>query len=583
MNSPLYTNILIVGAGPAGLMLAVCLKRLGIDFKIIDKRIPGQLYGQADGIQPRTIELWESLGIAGELLNRGTRVCRSALFVPDEANKNVQLIADGPNVALPEARYPFEILAPVQLIEGIMRDTLTSQGVIIEQPMEPVSVRVIEKEKSPLIEIRLAPVVNQHGDTDIQEIHNTSETIITAKYVIGCDGARSWVRKAMGIEMKGDETIFEWGVMDFTPVTNLPTFRAKTVIQSPLAPFIGYLPRPNRTARIYTLLGRTGSNIIMKSEEGAETSDLIVKATKVGFLPYTMEYQDISWASIYRVKQMIATQYSAQDCVFLVGDACHVHSPLGGQGANVSMADAYNLGWKLAAVLKGQAEASLLKTYEDERRPIALDLLSLDKEIFKCFDSELHFDGLALGGVYMGNAPFLSGLGITYNSSLIKSGNEDLAPGLKLGYRFPSAEILRHCDWNAVHTHDLIQYDGNFKLILLPGDIQNPEVESALIELLFEMDNSELRGHLKVLRDFKTIFRVPRTASLPAFGHSSWLYENCYVDENEAQELHGIYALADVSPYKGVAVLVRPDGYVCTLMPISTETVSLTKAYFDTL
>ncbi|KIJ47438.1 hypothetical protein M422DRAFT_248838 [Sphaerobolus stellatus SS14] len=382
-----YVDVLIVGAGPAGLMLATCPSRLNVAFAIIDKRFPGELYGQPDDIQPRTLELFESLGLASQFLSKGTHVRRSV-------------------------KCSYLHRSP---IDGEILSQSTFAG--------PLTFKV--------------------------------------RYLIGCDGARSWVRKTMEISIKGDETVFEWGVMNFTPITNLPTSRAKTVIQSPFAPFIGYLPRPNGTARIYTLLGHNEPYRATNTEEKLQASNLIGQATRSGFLPYEMEYKDITWASIYRVKQRVATKYSSQDCIYIAGDACHIHSPLGGQGVNISMADAYNLG-----DAHSESPAGLAVT----------DILSI-------LNTEFTEQQALIQGIYI----------ILYGS-----------------------------------------------------------VKTSLTEEL---------------------------SKLPAD-----MYLRLYVDEvSTVGKSAGIYEMSGVSPKTGGLVLVRPDGHICSLMPVSKEGIGEVREYLTDL
>ncbi|GLB39714.1 putative phenol hydroxylase, C-terminal dimerisation domain [Lyophyllum shimeji] len=573
------TEVLIIGAGPAGLIAAKALSQLGIDVRIIDKRLPGESAGHADGIQPRTIEIWDSLGLGEDLRRMGSHVYRFATYGPRDDGKGVQKTSDAANIPLPSARYPYEVLAPIQIIEGIITNALRSAGVSIDQPFVPQSLEILpascENEEYPV------EVVLHKLDAEYLKKHNISQDArrelasmpecierverVRAKYVIGSDGAHSWVRKTLDILMEGDAVEAEWGVVDFTPVTDLPTIRAKNVVNSP-GGVVGFVPRPNNTVRAYVQLGNGSSTA------GRDIKSLIFNAIQSAMKPYTMSFQDITWLNIYRVSHRVAARFSdAQNRVFIVGDACHVHSPKGGQGANTSMTDAINLSWKLARVLRGLSSPKLLATYEEERRKHSLDLIQFDKELLRAIEG----DQDEYARLWKHDILFASGIGVKYASTLSIPLFQDLAPGIPIGERFPSATLLRACDWNPCQTLDLLAFDKHFKLLLLPGSVCAGNVSrlTALQEFVKELEMTsgfeETVDVFMVLDQPEVDDEVVKQLPVVATAKHALYVDAVWHGTAPRAPCTGFYERLGISSKQGVAVLVRPDCHVSMMVPIT--------------
>ena len=206
--------------------------------------------------------------------------------------------------------------------------------------------------------------------------------------MVGCDGARSSVRTSIGRELHGDSANHAWGVMDVLAVTDFPDIRCKCLIQSAHEGNILVIPREGGyLVRLYVELAkldigeRVGSRNITVEE-------LIAKAQRI-LHPYKFEAKEVPWWSVYEIGQRLTDKFddvpeeevaTRLPSVFIAGDACHTHSPKAGQGMNVSMQDAFNLGWKLVSVLQKRCPPSLLHTYSAERRAIAKELIDFDRE-----------------------------------------------------------------------------------------------------------------------------------------------------------------------------------------------------------
>jgi phenol 2-monooxygenase len=272
--------------------------------------------------------------------------------------------------------------------------------------------------------------------------------------------------------MIGDSTDTVWGVMDVYPRTNFPDMRRKSILKSDAGTIL-IIPREGGSlVRLYIELA---SGTVAKD---VTLHDLQATARRV-FQPYEMEFADTFWWSAYSIGQRLANQFSKNNRVFLTGDACHTHSPKAGQGMNVSLQDGYNIGWKLASIVKGQAGLDLLKTYNVEREKVAADLISFDRKFAKAFSSkseqETNGTSQKFSDLFTQAGRYTAGLTATYEDSQITRAewsNQDLASNLKVGMRFPSALVIRHCDAKAMQLVKALPADGRWRVVIFAGDIQ---------------------------------------------------------------------------------------------------------------
>ena len=217
------------------------------------------------------------------------------------------------------------------------------------------------------------------------------EETVRARYVVGCDGARSSVRQSIGRSLVGDVANQAWGVMDVLAVTDFPDIRLKSVIHSANEGNILIIPREGGyLVRFYIELDKLNPDQHLTTKD-ITTDQLIAAANRI-IHPYTLDVKDIAWWSVYEIGQRLCDKFddvpqeemkSRFPRVFIAGDACHTHSAKAGQGMNVSMQDTFNLGWKLAAVLQGKSSPTLLHTYSAERQAIAKQLIDFDREFAK--------------------------------------------------------------------------------------------------------------------------------------------------------------------------------------------------------
>jgi phenol 2-monooxygenase len=273
--------------------------------------------------------------------------------------------------------------------------------------------------------------------------------------------------------MTGDSTDVVWGVMDVYPRTDFPDIRKKAVLQSQSGTLM-LIPREGGSlARFYIELpaGTKARDVSL--------DDLCSVSRKI-FHPYKLEFGGFFWWSAYSIGQRLTGHFHKDNRVFLTGDDCHTHSPKGGQGMNTSLQDGYNIGWKLAAVIRGQATPELLQTYVIERQKVAADLIAFDREFTgilhsKTADGNLQQDFTAH---FIKSGRYMAGLTATYEDSSITSAQwstQSLATDLKIGMRFPSTQVVRFCDAKAIQLVKALPADGRWRIVIFAGDISHEE------------------------------------------------------------------------------------------------------------
>ncbi len=310
-----------------------------------------------------------------------------------------------------------------------------------------------------------------------------AEVAVRAKYVVGCDGARSAVRRSIGCELRGDAANHGWGVMDILAVTDFPDIRLKAAIQSGGSGNILLIPREGGfLVRLYVDLGEIDPDD-REAVRATRPEQVIAIAQRV-LRPYTLDVKEVAWFSVYEVGQRLTDRFDDVPAalvgvrvprVFIAGDACHTHSAKAGLGMNVSMQDTFNLGWKLAAVLEGRSPESLLDTYSAERQAIARELIDFDREWSAIMASPAaNPDDPGAGGVdpsllqeyFVRSGRYTAGVATRYTSSPLagESTHQHLAEGFPIGMRFHSAPVIRLADAKPVQLGHAARADGRWRL-----------------------------------------------------------------------------------------------------------------------
>lgn len=347
------TDVLIGGAGAAGLTLGLELARRGVAFRIVDKS-PDPFGGsRGKGIQPRTLEVFEDLGIVDRIAAAG------GLYPPQREYKDGgytdEPVAED-RTPTPDVPYAMPLMVPQFRTEAVMRERLAELGHHVEFGRELKS-------------------LTQNGDSVTATVagRNGEERIVT-RYLVGADGGRSFARHALDIGFPGKTLGIRAVVADLAleGVSDDAWHRWKdgTPEQMSLCPLRG------------TDLFQLQAPVPLEGDIDVSAKGLqAMIAARTG--RKDIRVHAVNWASVYNMNARLADRY-AQGRVYLAGDAAHIHPPTGGQGLNTSVQDSYNLGWKLAAVLGG-APSSLLATYEAERRPVAAEVLGLSTKLLDAF------------------------------------------------------------------------------------------------------------------------------------------------------------------------------------------------------
>lgn len=300
--------------------------------------------------------------------------------------------------------------------------------------------------------------------------HTASRTEKTygARYIVGCDGAHSRVRKSMPNSVPmGSSSDAIWAVLDGVIDTDFPDIWSKVIVHSQELGSILMLPRERNMTRLYIEL-KPGSQETVSKE--IHTQEYVQKRARQIMHPYRLEWRNVEWFGRYQIGQRVASRFNDDDrMVFIAGDASHTHSPKAAQGMNTSMHDSFNLAWKLNFAIRGLAKPSLLQTYEHERKKIAEDLINFDYEHANAFTAG---DWGALAAHFEKNVAFISGYGVHYSMNVLNTPSKGTQRGLlRPGYLLPPAKVTRFIDANPVDIQTDIPSLGQFRIYFFTRNI----------------------------------------------------------------------------------------------------------------
>ena len=353
MNRTFTTDVLICGAGAAGLTLAVELARRGVNFRLIEKLADPFRGSRGKGIQPRTLEVFEDLGIVDRVVAAGGVYPPQREYRADGSYAETALFeASDPS---PEEPYRIPLMLPQFITEAILRE------------------RLIELGHRPEFGCELTGL-HQESRGAVATLRTTGrEETVHARYLVGTDGGRSTIRQALGIEFPG-KTLGVRAIVADVLATGLSREAWHRFNEGSMEKQISLCPLAG--TGMFQLQGPIPlEGDIDLSAQGLSA----LLADRIGRSDIAID--EVLWASAFNMNARLADRYR-DGRVFLAGDAAHTHPPTGGQGLNTSVQDSYNLGWKLAAVLRG-APDKLLESYEQERRPIAAQMLGLSTRLLE--------------------------------------------------------------------------------------------------------------------------------------------------------------------------------------------------------
>jgi len=603
---PEEVDILIVGCGPAGLTLAAQLSAFSDIKTCIVEQKPGPLLrGQADGVACRTMEMFQAYGFSERVLKEACWINETTFWKPDGKQRDhivrsgrVQDTEDGlsefPHVVLNQARVHDFFL-------DVMRKSPTR--------LEPHYARR-------LLDLQIDPDATSGNNAypfqvtarleRLDPAHKGEIETIKARHVVGCDGARSTVRKSIGRTLHGDSANHAWGVMDVLAVTDFPDIRFKSLIQSANDGSIIVIPREGGyLVRLYVEMDKLAAG--ERISDRNITADDLITATRRIMQPYSLDVKEVAWWSVYEIGQRLCDKFDDVSeaevaerlpRVFIAGDACHTHSPKAGQGMNVSMQDGFNLGWKLASVLRKQYAPRLLHTYSAERQAIAKDLIEFDREWAALLASSKGFDPTETQSYFVRHGRYTAGTAAHYSPSILtgEATYQHLAAGLAIGMRFHSAPVIRLADARLVHLGHVVKADGRWRIFAFAG-AEDPAAPNsgirALCDFLAEAQDSPVRTYTPTGEDIDSVFDVRAVfqqshqelsvETLPSFllprkgRYGLCDYEKMFCPDLKSG--NDIFSMRGIDRESGCMVVARPDQYVAHVLPLNGH--EQLAAFFD--
>ena len=620
-QNPKY-DIVIVGAGPVGLLLSVCLTRWGYSVKHIDNRPVPTATGRADGIQPRSLEILKNLGLKRKIMAYDpARVFEVAFWDPASDGKIVRTGTWASCPSFLDARYPFTALLHQGLIERVFIEDLEKNGTHVQRPW--TITRFENNGAEP----------NYPVEVDLKNLDSNVVETVHAKYLFSGEGARSFVRQQLGVQIRHKDPISHvWGVMDGVVRTNFPDIKMKCTIHSDHGSIM-VIPRENNMVRLYIQLA-SSTDPDFDPRKTATTQEVQAHAKKI-FEPYWCEWDRVEWYSVYPIGQGIADKYTLDHRVFMGGDCCHTHSPKAGQGMNTAFHDAINFAWKLHLVEKEFADRSILETYEVERKHIAETLLDFDNKYAALFSkrqpshSEVSDAHKSSSGsedapnefveMFKSNCEFTAGYGVAYNANIFNYSTSHpfqhhllitQSSKLRPGRILPNSNVTRVVDANVVHLENEIPFNGSFRLFVFGGQ-QNASTKKgefkALADLAkymstpgsfysnFACANRQRDNHHDHDNPHSQFFSLAlvlaakrsdiEISDLPDLfrDYAGRIYADDIWDSKVPDAKSASHAKTGFEGEEGGVVVVRPDGHVGCAVRLTegTETVEALNGYFE--
>lgn len=466
-----------------------------------------------------------------------------------------------------DTKWDFALVLRQKYQEEIFKSALRKEGVELEAPWDLKGIEVIEG----------AGTGGYKVLAGIENVETRVKKVVKCKYLIGADGGRSFVRRAMNVPFDGSSSEDKWVRVDGVIETDLPKPRTYCAIESPTHGNVLWAALDHGATRIgYAFTAERQKAYKEFNEEAA------VKEAIASVKPFSLKFKQVDWWTIYVVGQRIARSFFVKDCVFLAGDACHTHSSGAAQGMNTGMHDTVNLGWKLSLVLQGLAKPDLLSTYEAERLPNVQKLINYDKDISRLMTMQLPENWKGdpdadpneiLGTVMAEAATFSSGLGIfyepdTYLNLLQGSGLSSVQPG----QRAPDVSLQKPATFEPTRLQAETPNIARFYIVLFVGDIAL--TKPALAAFTKSVANSQWLFDSKYPISWISIFDGPGGPSAYETLGGMPFGRVFYDEDHSAHERYG------VSAQGGAVFVLRPDGWVGTVVEMGARAEEKLKRYF---
>ena len=607
-----YSDVLVVGAGPTGLMSALLLKRYGVqNVTIIDRDALQTQVGRAAGLQPRTNEILQQLDLIRDLSIAAGGVADTAFW---SAKEGEDLKRDYVSAEVTHDTPYKKLIAQHQgRTEELFNRELNKRSVVVKRPFQFLDYEYSKDETYPVTAyIRDMP----RGQVD--KYH--------AKYIVAADGAKSVVRSCAKVDTSVNETEDVWLVADCHVESDFPDLRRRCPVRTNKGNLM-LIPDDNNGLRIYMLMTQAQDQedldaSVLEGHSASESSpdspkkhttllDILQRRVPEIIKPYTLTIQKVDWISKYAIAQQVISQFfDNEQRVLFAGDSCHSHSPKAAQGMNTGLQDSYNLCWKLALVLTGRASPKpLLQTYDTERKHIAHQLIEFDEKFAALFGDQSQIGSPEFLKTWKSAQGFTSGLDQEYPSNpALGSANDakidsQAAKPLEVGKRFlPMEHLIRSIDGFSIGSLDTMPANGEFYEVLFAGDILSPNRKQKFKDLYTFLTspssalttyngpapkdgwppqaidfNSDHADNKKVLN----LYVVHTSSRLemelrPAFEQWKWTF----FEDQEGREhrRHGIDPEGEMH-----VALVRPDGIVALVQRAEEHAVlgKAVRGYFE--
>ncbi|KAH8648913.1 FAD binding domain-containing protein [Tricladium varicosporioides] len=566
-----HVDVLVVGGGPVGLVMALQLLKFSRSTTVttIEKysKSTQDTYGRAITLYPRTCEMLDQLGLADSLAQK-CFACRDTVSY-DRNGKEVM----GRGWAFMESmgkenwtQWDFALVLRQRYQEEIFRQKLKDLGGKLETEKEIIGIEIDES-------------IEKGG----YRVHASVKNVVTGKvetiicrYLVGADGGRSFVRRALDIPFEGSTTEDKWVRIDGPLKTDMPKSRGYGAIESPTHGNVLWAALDHGATRIGFAFTAERQKGYTEFNEAAAVAEAIESVR-----PFKVEFEKVDWFTVYAVGQRVAKQFFTKDCVFLAGDACHTHSSGAAQGMNTGIHDAVNLGWKLSLVVRGLAPTSLLSTYESERLPNVQKLINYDKDISRLMTMQLplgwtgdsNADPNEILGVVMAEAAaFTSGLNISFDNNILNTHGSlsTSSASVSAGKRGPDVLLQKPGTFEGTRLHRETENIAKFHVVVFVGDTES--TCSSLRGFSTAIENSKIFSDDLAI-SWLTIIAGRSPSPFETLGRSP-LGRVFFDAEKLAHSRYG------VNMKEGAVFVLRPDGWIGAAMALKVEAVDEIETYF---
>ncbi|KIX93745.1 uncharacterized protein Z520_10651 [Fonsecaea multimorphosa CBS 102226] len=547
-----HYDVVICGGGPVGLLTAYGLQRMGIETCVVERlekqKLP--MYGRAATLLPRTLEMLDQYDLLTHLRQEGFVTRSGVNYDKDGRRDNTRGLRSVFDAMQGQTFLNYVLNIRLKYTEDIVKAEYEKIGGLVAGGWEVMG---------------LTTQIDQRGEgrpvkVEVKNVNTLETRALVGDYLVGADGARSTVRHLSGVASIKDSSTLRWVRIDGVVETDMPDSRQGfATLESPIHGQVLFAALDHGTTRV----GFSLSQELMDKYGENMTLEQVVEEAKLALKPFTLDFKCVDWYTVYNVRHSLADTF-VKDRILLAGDACHSHSSGTAQGMNTGVHDSFNLTWKLAGVLKGWYHASILETYNGERRPIAQQLIDLDKTFSKLISGTVPPElvvargGLAmdpnvlLAKVLEDNIQFTIGLGIGYGKNALNVTTKSAT--LPCGRRAPDVAV--HAPGASIPTRlqTVMKNVGLFWVVVFAGEPLLTGEKVRDLRGYLDGDDSMTKRHANKMV-FLTIIAGNKPQADEALGVSR--FGDAYYDhDSSAHDRYG------VSVERGAVVVIRPDGIV---------------------